>query len=114
MTYKEAINILKNNAINATGTLGALPDKARERSCLNQHLEALNMAIEALEKQIKKKPIKKMGAECGMYHKNENYDCCPTCGKPVEVDDDELWSTITFPTCECGQRIKYEWESDGE
>ena len=49
-----------------------------------------------------------------MYYKNENYYCCPTCGKAVEIDDGELWNTITYPTCECGQRIKYEWESDEE
>lgn len=76
--------------------------------------EPLRMAIEALEKQNKKKPIEKTGAECGMYHKNDNYRCCPTCGEPVEVDDDELWSTIRYPACDCGQRIKYDWECDEE
>ena len=76
--------------------------------------EPLKMAIEALEKQIKKKPIKKTGAECGMYYKKWNYYCCPTCGEPVQIDDDELYSTIYYPTCECGQRIKYDWERDEE
>lgn len=49
MTYGGAINILKSNLINATGTLGALPSKAAERSHLHQQIDALNMAIEALE-----------------------------------------------------------------
>ena len=76
--------------------------------------EECEVILDALEKQIPKKPIKKTGAECGMYHKNENYRCCPTCGEPVEVDDDELWSTFCYPACECGQKIKYEWERDEE
>ena len=76
--------------------------------------EPLKMAIDALEKQIKKKPIKKTGTELGMYYKNWNYYCCPTCGEPVQVDDDELYSTIYYRACECGQRIKYDWERDEE
>ena len=48
MDRKEAINILAYNAINATGTLGALPPTARETKYLNEQIKALNMAIEAL------------------------------------------------------------------
>lgn len=76
--------------------------------------EECEVILDALEKQIKKKPIKKTGAECGMYYKKWNYYCCPTCGEPVQVDDDELYSTIYYPTCECGQKIKYDWECDEE
>ena len=49
MDRKEAINILAYNAINATGTLGALPPTARETKYLNEQIKALNMAIEALQ-----------------------------------------------------------------
>lgn len=51
MDRKEAINILAYNAINATGTLGALPPTARETKYLNEQIKALNMAIEALQEQ---------------------------------------------------------------
>lgn len=85
-----------------------------DNSNYERKIEFLKMTIEALEKQNKKKPIKKTGAECGMYYKKWNYYCCPTCGEPVEVDDDELYSTIYYPTCECGQKIKYDWERDEE
>ena len=77
-------------------------------------IECREVIHKALEKQIPKQPIKKTGAECGMYLTEEYYRCCPTCGKPVEVDDDELWNTICYPSCECGQRIKYDWERDEE
>ena len=51
MDRKEAINILAYNAINATGTLGALPPTARETRYLNEQIKALNMAMEALQEQ---------------------------------------------------------------
>ena len=51
MTREEAINILETNAINATGTLAALPSTAAEKSSLNRQIEALDMAIAALEKE---------------------------------------------------------------
>lgn len=51
MTKEEAISILETNAINATGTLGSLPPTAAEKSSLNRQIEALDMAIAALEKE---------------------------------------------------------------
>ena len=51
MTREEAINILETNAINATGTLGGLPLTAAEKSSLNRQIEALDMAIVALERE---------------------------------------------------------------
>lgn len=41
MTREEAASILENNAVNATGTLGCLPPKAKEISSLNKQIEAL-------------------------------------------------------------------------
>lgn len=55
MDRKEAINILAYNAINATGTLGALPPTARETKYLNEQIKALNMAMEALQEPERKK-----------------------------------------------------------
>ena len=51
MTKEEAISILETNAINAMGTLAALPSTAAEKSSLNQQIEALNIAIAALERE---------------------------------------------------------------
>lgn len=51
MTKEEAISILETNAINATGTLGGLPPTAAEKSSLNRQIEALNIAIAALERE---------------------------------------------------------------
>ena len=103
MKYEEAIEILKRNK-----------PTSDPRICGKELCTACDVAIAALEKQVPKKPIKKTGAELGMYYKKWNYYCCPTCGEPVQIDDDELYSTIYYPTCECGQRIKYDWERDEE
>ena len=51
MTKQEAISILETNAINATEVLGGLPQTAAEKSSLNQQIEALNIAISALERE---------------------------------------------------------------
>lgn len=96
MTYKEAIKTIQ------------IAKAEVEWNYPMDYVIAFDKAIEALEKQIPKKPTKKIGAECGMHHKKLFYHSCPTCGKPVEVDDDEYWDTICYPTCECGQRIDWE------
>lgn len=68
---------------------------------------AIEMAIKALEKQIPKEPIQKefksYNGECFNF-----YYTCPTCGKKVEVDDNEVYATEYYPSCECGQRIKWD------
>ena len=51
MTKEEAISRSETNAINATGTLGGLPLTAAEKSSLNRQIEALDMAIAALERE---------------------------------------------------------------
>ena len=62
MTTEEAISILETNAINATGTLGSLPPTAAEKSSLNRQIEALDMAIAALEREkIYKSTLFKIG-----------------------------------------------------
>lgn len=90
MTKEEAINILETNAINATGVLGGLPQTAAEKSSLNQQIEAFDMAITALEKQIPKKPILKDGKSLIHYNKGDEPHelklekwqdwVCPECG----------------------------------
>lgn len=70
-----------------------------------EHEENL-IAIQALEKQIPKKPIMKP------YYKDmeEEYLCCPTCGEiltdRIPMDNKDFY----FHCLNCGQ--KFNWESD--
>lgn len=73
----------------------------------NQYIKAFDVAKEALEKQIPKKPLKVKG-EC--YSRdiegNEGYEVlyrCPRCKSQVLVNP--------LP-CECGQKI--DWEGLGK
>ena len=77
-----------------------------ENKALPDGIEAIQIAIQALEKQISKKPIMKQ------YFENleEEYLCCPTCG---EILTDRIPSdnkTFYFHCMNCGQ--KFDW-SDG-
>lgn len=69
--------------------------------------EALDTAIQALEKQIPKKPIMKQYFE----DLEEEYLCCPTCGEILtdRIPDDN--KTFYFHCMNCGQ--KFDW-SDKE
>ncbi len=65
--------------------------------------EALNMAVDALEKQIPKKPIKccPLNDQNEMLDENEYYKC-PACG---------LKFRKTYEYCHyCGQRL--DWENE--
>ena len=70
--------------------------------------EAFQMALQALEKQIPKKPIMKP------YYKDmeEEYLCCPTCGEiltdRMPMDNKDFY----FHCLNCGQKLN--WESDEE
>lgn len=98
MTKEEAINILETNAINATGTLGSLPPTAAEKSGLKRQIEALDMAIAALEKQIAKKPRKYIAFD-GIKRNG-----CPTCPK-----DEILYAGQKYCSV-CGQKIDWSEE----
>lgn len=97
MTKQEAISILETNAINATGTLGGLPQTAAEKSSLNQQIEALDMAIEALEKQIPKKPVSK-------YKYRYGKTVCPACETENTCRIVMFWEKYCP---DCGQAIDY-------
>ena len=68
--------------------------------------EAFQMAINALEKQIPKKPIMKPYFD----DMEEEYLCCPTCGEiltdRMPMDNMDFY----FHCLNCGQ--KFNWESD--
>lgn len=70
--------------------------------------EAAKMAIQALEKQIAKKPIMKPYFD----DMEEEYLCCPTCGEiltdRIPMDNKDFY----FHCLNCGQ--KFNWESDEE
>ena len=79
-----------------------------ENKALPDGIEAIQIAIQALEKQIPKKPIMKQ------YFENleEEYLCCPTCG---EILTDRIPSdnkTFYFHCMNCGQ--KFDWSDDND
>ena len=83
MTYEEAIKNI--NALNAVCGQKGLYDAEFE--------SALALAIEALEKQIPKKPYK--DNDNGVYEKEH----CPSCHRSLFPNDHH---------CECGQAIDWE------
>ena len=79
-----------------------------ENKALPDGIEAIQIAIQALEKQIPKKPIMKQ------YFENleDEYLCCPTCG---EILTDRIPSdnkTFYFHCMNCGQ--KFDWSDDND
>ena len=73
-----------------------------------EHIKSIEIAIQALEKQIPKKPIMKPYFD----DMEEEYLCCPTCGEiltdRIPMDNKDFY----FHCLNCGQ--KFNWESDEE
>lgn len=93
MTESEAIKEL--HGIRPRG--GVIPQK---------RAEALDVAIQALEEQIPKKPIMKK------YFKDmeEEYLCCPTCGEILTDRIPADNKTFYFHCMNCGQ--KFDWSDE--
>lgn len=93
MTESEAIKEL--HKIRPRG--GIIPQK---------RAETLDMAIQALEKQIPKKPIMKQ------YFENleEEYLCCPTCGEILTDRIPADNKTFYFHCMNCGQKLDWSHE----
>jgi hypothetical protein len=68
--------------------------------------EALDTAIQALEKQIPKKPIMKQYFE----DLEEEYLCCPTCGEILTDRIPADNKTFYFHCMNCGQ--KFDWSDN--
>ena len=102
MTESEAIEELKYDC-NELGK--AIPCDTSWGSSFEN---AYRMAIQALEKQIPKKPIMKPYFD----DMEEEYLCCPTCGEiltdRIPLDNKDFY----FHCLNCGQ--KFNWESDEE
>ena len=97
MTESEAIKILQRDL-----------EIQLENKALPDGIEAIQIAIQALEKQIQKKPIMKQ------YFENleEECLCCPTCG---EILTDRIPSdnkTFYFHCMNCGQ--KFDWSDNND
>lgn len=93
MTASEAIKEL--HKIRPRG--GIIPQK---------RAEALDVAIQALEKQIPKKPIMKQYFE----DLEEEYLCCPTCGEILTDRIPADNKTFYFHCMNCGQ--KFDWSDE--
>ncbi len=65
--------------------------------------EALDVAIQVLEKQIPKKPIMKQCFE----DLEEEYLCCPTCGEILTDRIPADNKTFYFHCMNCGQKLDW-------
>ena len=81
----------------------------KEKAYMDNHAgraqsEAFQMAINALEKQMPKKPIMKTYYE----DMEEEYLCCPTCGEiltdRIPLDNKDFY----FHCLNCGQKLNLE------
>ena len=68
--------------------------------------EAIDMAIESLEKQIPKKPVKSKKPRYGMGYDYYDWEC-PTCGSFLAFESD-LGRLKKIHHCKCGQAINKE------
>ena len=101
MTESDAIKLVNKLYANITSN-------ANNIIKTNDYIDFVRIAINALEKQIPKKPIMKP------YYKDmeEEYLCCPTCGEiltdRMPMDNKDFY----FHCLNCGQKLN--WESDEE
>lgn len=98
MTENEAIEKLKNMRLYMQIT-----DKNNDCKFTEDDYKANEMAIQALEKQIPKKPIMKQYFE----DLEEEYLCCPTCGEILTDRIPADNKTFYFHCMNCGQ--KFNW-----
>lgn len=104
MTYEEAINCIKGCICYKQEPCNdGICKSAEDRPC------AIDVAIESLEKQIPKKPIRRLVNTTYHTYFRKPFEMyvCPMCHKAVEVDDNEGFQTEYYPSCECGQRIDW-------
>lgn len=101
MTPQEAIRRIKNhNEVHSR----------KEKHFAVHITEALNMAVEALEKQIPKKPILKE-TKCFDGSTDDFVFVCPVCNRTIciEPEDDVIADYIKeeYPHCHCGQALDW-------
>lgn len=74
-----------------------------------EHHEAMKVAIEALEKQMPKKPIYSDFDDNGFDEIIPHRAECPACGESVEFGK---WNDEESHHCECGQAIDWSEQND--
>lgn len=101
---REAIERMRKmrNAYNAT--LRSLPQKTRERSDYNNYVDAFLAAIEALEKQLPKRP-RENGMSDGLIKKTKYYTC-QTCGNCLLTEMMNERQNTNY-CWDCGQRLDW-------
>ena len=93
MTYEEAIKVLTDTRVMILKRSGT------------ELAKVCSMAIEALEKQIPKKPIYSNYDDNGFDEIIPYRAECPACGESVEFGK---WNAEESHHCECGQAIRWE------
>lgn len=94
---REAIERIRKMRDAHNATLRSLPQKTRERSDYNNYVDAFLVAIEALEKQLPKKP------DIMDYILGDVNFKCPTCKS--EYICEKGYEHFYCPNC--GQKIKW-------
>ena len=104
MTESESIKILKKDSCYECAQGTDSPFNCEYGGC--RVAKATRIAIQALEKQIPKKPIMKQ------YFKDmeEEYLCCPTCGEILTDRIPADNKTFYFHCMNCGQ--KFDWSDN--
>ena len=98
MTSSEAIEKLKNMRLYMQ-----IEDKNNDCKFTEDDYKANEMAIQALEKQIPKKPIMKQYFE----DLEDEYLCCPTCGEILTDRIPADNKTFYFHCMNCGQKLDW-------
>lgn len=99
MTIEEAKKILEGELLAVT--LESNVSKETQQKRLNEKFRALNVAIEAIDKQIPRKPIG------GFDFANNEYKICCECSAIVQ---DGEWKANYCP--DCGQVLDWSDNSD--
>ena len=103
ITIEEAMKTVDNKMLKTSDALRNIRDR-RIRSFLIRDIEAFDMAIKAMEKQVAKK-AKKIKVDCGAGIKHTRY-VCPTCESSLTETLNE-WVITGVGFCdECGQKIR--------
>ena len=104
MTASEAIKILKKDSCYECSQGTDSPLNCEYVEC--RVSKATRVAIQALEKQIPKKPIMKQYFE----DLEDEYLCCPTCGEILTDRIPADNNTFYFHCMNCGQ--KFDWSDE--
>lgn len=101
---REAIERIHKMRDAYNATLRSLPQKTRERSDYNNYVDAFLVAIEALEKQLPKRP-RENGMSDGLIKKTKYYTC-QTCGNCLLTEMMNERQNTNY-CWDCGQRLDW-------